>query len=437
MNDNITPDHDGSPVPDTPASTTTQRRAMLAGMAGIAAGALLTRGAKAGPLNPPAGPVTSTGKTLLEIEPRRAINASNTPGNPFAVFRISQPGSYYLTANAFGEPSKRIIEIVTNNVTIDLNGFEVRGVAGGFEGIRAVLSATENIVVRNGIVRNASLGSPSTAAVDLSAVRSARVEDLIVAGSGTAGIETGPEGVVARCAARDCAGRGVFVGKSSLVERVLAVGNGADGIWTDDNTIVQDCVCEDNTMSGISVSPPVGFSTGSNCSVLNCIARGNGTFGVYGGNTCTIRDCSASNNGSNGFDVSNSCTITGAAARSNSANGIRVKMDAQSPHARRSRTPQVASWRTSPVSSRTARQAPTAAAASLSRMRHALFQTVSCGPTSLTAYASEPHAPSGTISARTTGPALPQRESSRSTFGTRSIRTPASATVEASGVTPD
>ena len=35
----------------------------------------------AGPLDPPVGPITPTFKTLTEVEPRIAINATNTPGD--------------------------------------------------------------------------------------------------------------------------------------------------------------------------------------------------------------------------------------------------------------------------------------------------------------------------------------------------------------------
>ena len=50
------------------------RRALLMGLGGAAAGALLmsarTAQAAGGPINPPAGTVGSTGRTLSEIEPR-------------------------------------------------------------------------------------------------------------------------------------------------------------------------------------------------------------------------------------------------------------------------------------------------------------------------------------------------------------------------------
>jgi hypothetical protein len=68
----------------------------------LAASAILT----AGPLGPPAGPVASSYKTLTEVEPRTAINAANTPGDATSLFKITQPGSYYLTGNITGSSSQ-------------------------------------------------------------------------------------------------------------------------------------------------------------------------------------------------------------------------------------------------------------------------------------------------------------------------------------------
>jgi hypothetical protein len=90
----------------------------------------------AGPLVPPLGPVAPTGKTLAEVEPRIAINLANTPGDADSLFKITQPGSYYLTGNITGVTARHGIEIVASNVTLDLRGFEVRGVAGSLNGIR-------------------------------------------------------------------------------------------------------------------------------------------------------------------------------------------------------------------------------------------------------------------------------------------------------------
>src|SRR5262249_21787578 len=79
----------------------------------------------AGPLTPPAGPVASSYKTLTEVEPRIAINAVNTPGDNDSVYKITQPGSYYLTGNVQGALNRHGIEIAASNVTVDLMGFEL------------------------------------------------------------------------------------------------------------------------------------------------------------------------------------------------------------------------------------------------------------------------------------------------------------------------
>src|SRR5262245_28304173 len=93
----------------------------LAAWTGVAAIATFTTVAAAGDLNPPPGPVGATMKTLREVEPRTAINATNTPGDAGSLFVITQPGSYYLTGNVTVNGMAGI-KISASNVTIDLNG---------------------------------------------------------------------------------------------------------------------------------------------------------------------------------------------------------------------------------------------------------------------------------------------------------------------------
>src|SRR5438105_3055049 len=100
--------------------------------------AILVGGAwwvSAGDLNPPAGPVAPTHKTLTEVEPRIAINATNTPGDANSLFKITQPGSYYLTGNITGVAAKNGIAIAASGVTLDLNGFDLLGVASSLDGV--------------------------------------------------------------------------------------------------------------------------------------------------------------------------------------------------------------------------------------------------------------------------------------------------------------
>ncbi len=75
-----------------------------------------------GPLTPPGAPAP-TMTTLDQVEPRITVNATNTPGDADSLYKITQPGSYYLSGNLTGVSSKIGIEIATNNVTLDLMGF--------------------------------------------------------------------------------------------------------------------------------------------------------------------------------------------------------------------------------------------------------------------------------------------------------------------------
>jgi hypothetical protein len=75
---------DQNPTPNLP----TDRRALLAGIGGLAAGAFIAGKANAGPLSPPAGPIAPTPGP----EPRIAINAVNTPGDANSLYKITQPG---------------------------------------------------------------------------------------------------------------------------------------------------------------------------------------------------------------------------------------------------------------------------------------------------------------------------------------------------------
>ena len=103
----------------------------------------------AGPLTPPAGPVTGTYKTLSEVEPRIALSAANTPGGPSAVYRIDTPGSYYLTGNITASAGQLGIELTCGNVVIDLNGYSI---LGGQHGVVATVGGS-HVNVKNGTIQ--------------------------------------------------------------------------------------------------------------------------------------------------------------------------------------------------------------------------------------------------------------------------------------------
>jgi hypothetical protein len=153
-----------------------------------------------GDLNPPAGSVAATGKRLTEIEPRIAINATNTPGDADSVFRIAQPGSYYLTGNITGVAGKHGIEIAASNVSIDLNGFVVDGggVIGSLDGIRTSLSALSALTITNGKVSNWGRDGINLATTSSNSSLVERVEAI---GNGGNGMQIGLTSVIDRCTA--------------------------------------------------------------------------------------------------------------------------------------------------------------------------------------------------------------------------------------------
>ena len=196
-----------------------------------------------GPLTPPATPAP-TMKTLTEVEPRIAINAANTPGDADSLFKITQPGSYYLTGNISGVANKDGIEIAASGVTLDLNGFDLLGVTGSSYGVRA--GSLTNIAVVNGSVRNWGI-------------------------------------------------YGVYLGNASnsCLEGVRASGNLLGGIYSGSRGTITNCSADGNTEYGIVAFP------GS--TVTNCSASNNTGYGIYALSGSTVTNCTASNNTGDGI----------------------------------------------------------------------------------------------------------------------------------------
>src|SRR3954471_4733414 len=110
-----------------------------------------------GALTPPAGTPAPTMKKLDELEPRTNLQASPAPTgvsttDPNYHFVISQPGSYYLSAN-LPVTKTNGIRVATEDVTIDLNGFKIvrSGATGVGDGI-TILATSHRCTIRNGSV---------------------------------------------------------------------------------------------------------------------------------------------------------------------------------------------------------------------------------------------------------------------------------------------
>ena len=78
---------------------------------------------------------TSLAAVASTPEPRTAINTTNTPGDADSVYRIDEPGSYYLEGNLHGRKARSTIEIAADDVSIDLMGFALLGKPGTLHGV--------------------------------------------------------------------------------------------------------------------------------------------------------------------------------------------------------------------------------------------------------------------------------------------------------------
>jgi len=256
-------------------------------------------------------------KTLTEVEPRIAINATNTPGDTDATpstFKITQPGSYYLAGNISGVTGKHGIEITVSGVTIDFNGFEATGVPGSLAGIATTVSGLRNINIKNGSVRNWG-GS----GVDLFAyfANTCEVSQIRASGCGsggqTGGIVVGYRSRVSDCVSSSNTGRGIAVGSDSLISHCASSGNTGNGIDVGNYSTAVSCTASENGNAGISAT---GASL-TNCTATN--KTGNGINNSSGSTT----GCVSNDNGGNGLNLGFG-TISNCTARMNTLNGIVV-----------------------------------------------------------------------------------------------------------------
>ena len=280
-----------------------------------------------GSLTPPGAPAP-TMKTLDQLEPRTPISSL-----PVTV----GSGSYYLTGNLTGGSAQNGITVSQNAVTIDLNGFELVGVAGSAAGI-FINGNVSNVTIRNGTIRN--WGGRS---IDGSGNLHVRVENVRVISNGGDGIVVGMSGEVMNCLVQSCTLNGIVTADNCLIENcqvISTTGSPGIGIATNDSCRVSKCVARSN--AGIGINPGAnanisgctmqanggaGISTGNNASISNCTAQSNAGFGIKVTDNCTIADCTALSTtgaGAQGIATGDTCTVSGCSARLNAGDNIRV-----------------------------------------------------------------------------------------------------------------
>ncbi len=272
------------------------RRMMIAG-ASLLGAAALARVARAGDLDPPAGGVAPTGRSLREVEPRSPINLNTASLDVLAVFRITQPGAYVVTEPMTIPAGKSGIVVDTAGpVSIDLRGFAITGTPGCRKGIECVNPACSYLEVYDGFIRDCDEdgidgGLADTLEVDDVDIQGGdagirksmgrlKCSDVTLEGPyrgivfspgpGNPGAVTAVECIIDDCEMTSCGDSGI---------RIEGDYSGLDAtIW------ISDCECHHCGLDGISVavaasSAPTGNERVNIC-IDECNCNNNGRFGV-------------------------------------------------------------------------------------------------------------------------------------------------------------
>jgi hypothetical protein len=290
------------------------RRTLIAGASLIGAAAL-ARVARAGDLEPPAGPIAPTGRSLTDVEPRMPVQ--KLPGNADFLYIIQTRGSYCLTGDIIVPQGKKGILVVcpTGNVSIDLQGFCIRGAGGG--GAIVVQSAgLDYLEVHDGYIRDMAGDG-----IDSGNARCMECHDLHIDRCAT-GMVVRNSGVVEACVVERCSSHGVCWQKSSTTACVFVCddcdmrscgGHGLcmTGDWAqgDSTFCVCDCDCVGNGQDGVRLDCVSSGSSSASCtgSIYDCRCLSNGGHGTRAstassagalGARCAVQisDCSCNSN---------------------------------------------------------------------------------------------------------------------------------------------
>ena len=296
--------------------------------------------ARGGPLTPPVGTVAPTGRTLLEVEPRIPVGPATTPGDANSVYRITQPGSYYLIGNVQGVANKHGIVIAASDVTLDLMGFDVRGTyagsgatAGGWYGVQVpAFAGIRRATVLNGTVSNwdgAGVGLASDGSLVQSVTAVACGLLGMGAGNGSSyvdcaavqcamGFNISPNSTLSRCHAEASTGQGYILNQGNVLDACTAKGSGSHGFHAQSNTTFRACASYQNAGDGFQVTNKsllygcnayFNVQNGINASgstVIDCIAGSNTLSGIVASGSCMVRGntCDGNGNGGTGYGVS-------------------------------------------------------------------------------------------------------------------------------------
>ncbi len=281
----------------------------------------------AGDLNPPRGLVTPTMKTLAEVEPRIAINNTNTPGDGTSTFKITEPGSYYLTGNVNAVPNTNGLAIDAADVTVDLAGYAVIGGVNSTLGSGIVLGNVSNVEIRNGTVRDFAVFGIHEG---FTTGNAHRIIGVRVVSNSSDGIDlVGDGNQVENCMAEDNGTHGISCGNACSVIGSTVLNNGIGGVLAGPGSTVTGNTVRNN--GGNSGDPGIFAGPGSTVTG-NTSCNNNPESGIFANFGSTVTGNTVCNNGRFGIQVGHGSTVTGNTATGNTADGIWVSSDCRVEH---------------------------------------------------------------------------------------------------------
>jgi hypothetical protein len=287
----------------TAAEGLDSRRALLLGVGTLAAGAILASGrqAQGGPLTPPAGPVTPTGVTLQEINGRIALPSglaeARIPITPNSPSTISQPGSYYLTADRQG------LVITSTDVTLDLNGFSISYVASQ----PGITINAPRVTIRNGRIRPITVNAGSAIRTTLNSGQLSQVTlDSLDLTTDAYAIDLVPftnvliNQVTWNCANISPSSGGIRVDRGAVITNCAGFGGG-EGIRVGIRSVLHNCKA--------AVLVGTNFVLGEASVATNCVADG-GDHGFFLEASAALESCSAQAHSTTGITANGNARIS-------------------------------------------------------------------------------------------------------------------------------
>ena len=282
-------------------------------------------GVAQGTLTPPGGAPAPNMKSLDQIYNAVVAPAPDAQRIPIRAadlpLVINEPGSYYLTEDAHVATDNHGITIAADHVTLDLNGYRLRGPGKSFQ------SANNASAVRvNGthsVVRNGHILDWPDAGVYTDSGQSHTAANLTVKDAGGHGLRMGFGGRIEGCNVWGADAGGVSVGEYGIIRATTVSSCGAaihsNAMVAGHGSVVVDCVARENGGIGIAIGPGARVS--------NCASRFNGSDGFqasFGADAATFDGCVAQGNSGDGFEVGHRAMVTRCHATSNSGAGIRA-----------------------------------------------------------------------------------------------------------------